>query len=225
MTVWRFMLGSSHPAIVRWPIQIPGFRRLTEHGANNSRISCYQQQVYTSLITYNPAVNNIRPKEAIEGAGISGTQLRNWKKCLPALKKKKGNTPSYSIGDVLALRMVRWLTESACISVSRLAPFSTALFKLCQVDAWPRVEHQLAVLNFETNSIETISRNSTSAMQGMGGSLIIDIGKLVTALRAQYFGAQLVGQSQLFHGPTQLNQVGQRQKRLLRRRGAQPLAS
>ncbi|MDQ2069820.1 hypothetical protein [Natronospira bacteriovora] len=83
----------------------------------------------------------LRPQEAQAFSGVTRAQLRYWRRFLMPLQKKSGNNPSFTLGDVLALRVVRRAISECGCEVRYLATAGQALFAKLNGPNWPRLAH------------------------------------------------------------------------------------
>lgn len=86
---------------------------------------------------YTPA----QIKEALE---ITEETLRHWRKALPPLQDKRGYSPCFSPGDLLALQVVARFHDLG-VSVSQLKPHANKLFQACSQAAWFGLEDKVVV--------------------------------------------------------------------------------
>lgn len=95
---------------------------------------------------YTPA----QVKEALE---ITEETLRHWRRSLPPLQDKRGYSPCFSPGDLLALCVVARL-HGLGISVSQLKGHSEKLFGACSQSPWFGLEDKSVV--FDGESIDLV---------------------------------------------------------------------
>lgn len=98
---------------------------------------------------YTPA----QIKETLE---ITEETLRHWRKALPPLKGKRGYSPCFSPGDLLALKVVAGL-HGLGISVSQLKPHADKLFGACSQVAWFGLEDKILVYDGQMLEMVTAS--------------------------------------------------------------------
>lgn len=80
------------------------------------------------------------PGQLRETVGISVETFRHWKRVLPPFANRKGYVPSFTIGDLLAARVLRALTESCGIRVGHLLNASEEIFRVCNSSGWTPLE-------------------------------------------------------------------------------------
>jgi hypothetical protein len=113
---------------------------------------------------------------------LSQDAYRHWKSVLEPLSLRKGHKPCFSHGDLLALAVVKTLTDEVGIPVGCLAAVAGALFEQCSQHSWAKFE-RLAV--FVQPASQAVSFNNLGvAPQTSMTTIIIPCGPIVTALRA-----------------------------------------
>ena len=86
---------------------------------------------------YTPA----QIKEALE---ITEETLRHWRKILSPLQNKRGHSPCFSPGDLLALQVIARF-HALGVNVSQLKPHAEKLFQACSQVAWFGLEDKVVV--------------------------------------------------------------------------------
>jgi hypothetical protein len=71
-----------------------------------------------------------------ETVGLSVETYRHWKRVLPPLADKSGRAPCFSIGDFVAVSILRLLTENAGVRVGHLVDIATEIFQICNASHW-----------------------------------------------------------------------------------------
>jgi hypothetical protein len=89
---------------------------------------------------------NFTPGQAQEILGLSRATFRHWKATLPPLAGRNGYGPCFTPGDLLALAVIRVLTDDIGIGVSALDPIATGLFEHCQRSPWANLERSVLVI-------------------------------------------------------------------------------
>ena len=72
------------------------------------------------------------PGQLRDAAGLSAETYRHWKKTLAPLRRARGHSPSFTPGDLVAVAIVRVLTETFGIRVGMLGSVAEPLFALCK---------------------------------------------------------------------------------------------
>lgn len=100
------------------------------------------------------------PSQTQALVGLTAETLRYWKKHLPPIAAKRGHTPSYSRGEVLALIVVRRLVRDFKMDVSVLGANAQQLFEVCSRSSqWRRLVPQWLVV---TATGDVIARENLS---------------------------------------------------------------
>jgi len=94
------------------------------------------------------------PAQLKEALGITEETLRHWRKALPPLKGKRGYSPCFSPGDLLALKVITRL-HGLGISVSQLKPHADTLFQICSQAAWFGLEGKVVV--YDGQALEMVA--------------------------------------------------------------------
>jgi hypothetical protein len=71
------------------------------------------------------------PGQAQETLYLSPATFRHWKTALPPLRGRIGYSPCFTPGDLLAMAVVKMLTEDIGIRVGNLRGIADALFGQC----------------------------------------------------------------------------------------------
>lgn len=97
--------------------------------------------------------------------GISLDTYRHWKRVLPPLAAKSGRAAAFSIGDIVAVSVVRRLTETAGIRVAHLSDVAPAIFEICNSSPWAALASATLTFDLEqrTCSVERAGRSPATA--------------------------------------------------------------
>jgi hypothetical protein len=134
---------------------------------------------------------------------LSKETFRHWKRVLPAMKNRRGRATAFSTGDVVALRILRALTDDWGIQISHLAGLSTEIFRLCNATAWVALEGSTLQIN--------VPEGSCKLLKKIPGSdetvLIYPLGPALRALRDDFLRTEpRHSQGELRLPPTPLRQ-------------------
>ena len=77
---------------------------------------------------------------------LSKQQWRTYRHALPHLNPEAGRSACFNAGDLLAAAVVQIATTALQMPVSAFSPVADALFDLCSVHPWPRLERAHLVL-------------------------------------------------------------------------------
>jgi hypothetical protein len=84
--------------------------------------------------------------------GISVETFRHWRRVLPPFAKHGGRAADFSIGDLLAARVLRQLTEDCGVRVGHLRELSKQLVLLCNSEPWAALEGRTLLLDLTTGA-------------------------------------------------------------------------
>ncbi len=129
---------------------------------------------------YTPA----QVKEALE---IGEETLRHWRAALSPLKDKRGYSPCFSPGDLLALKVVTHF-RGLGLNVRQLTPHAERLFAVCQ-GAWFGLEDKVLVFDGAAMEVVTAGEEGGWANQSR---IAIPLGQLLQQLRQHLSGEQVL---------------------------------
>src|ERR1700733_12268193 len=78
--------------------------------------------------------------------GLSRDTYRHWTKVLLPLASRKGRKARFSHGDLLALAIIKSLTDQIGASIGNLNSLARELFEQCGQQPWTRFERLAAVI-------------------------------------------------------------------------------
>lgn len=84
---------------------------------------------------------------------LSDQALRHWHQELRSLTGLNGYKPCCSLGDVLAVMVIRHLIKVIGISVGTLATVSIGLFSLCRSISWPLLVDRCILVGVERGGV------------------------------------------------------------------------
>ncbi len=113
--------------------------------------------------------------------GLSPDTFRHWKAALPPLTGRNGHRPCFSHGDLLAMALIRALTEDAGVRISALQIISVALFEHCNRQSWAGLERSVMVLELARARVEFFPEPHTPSLESIG--IIVPCRPVVTELR------------------------------------------
>lgn len=88
--------------------------------------------------------------------GLSLETHRHWKRVLPPLARRKGRSPCFSVGDLIAASVINRLTESVGVRVGHLGDIADALFTLCNVSPWATLVGSTLVVDLRQRTCEIV---------------------------------------------------------------------
>ena len=86
------------------------------------------------------------PAQLRDTVGLSVETFRHWKRVLPPFTGRNGNSPCFSIGDLLAAAILRRLTDVCGVRVGRLTRVSNKIADLCNTVSWTALENRVLVV-------------------------------------------------------------------------------
>ena len=109
------------------------------------------------------------PGQLRETVGISVETFRHWKRVLPPFAGRKRYVPSFTIGDLLAGRILRILTEGCGIRVGHLTELSKEIARLSNMAPWTSLEKEVLVLDL----VESTCRMSKDSNPGESANIVV----------------------------------------------------
>lgn len=112
---------------------------------------------------------------------ISEETFRTWRDVLPMLKRPKGK-PAFSLGDVLALRILRDMVTVLGMKISTVGPYGPELFELC--DDAIAAQEAASHLKFGPDGFETL--NNLRKLVGLDQpTMLLPLRETIVALRSR----------------------------------------
>ncbi|MGC4152286.1 MAG: hypothetical protein QM628_04325 [Propionicimonas sp.] len=71
-----------------------------------------------------------------ETVGVSVEMYRHWKRVLPPFLDRQSYVPTFTIGDLVAARVLRCLTETFGVRAGHLGRLSVDIVRLCNETPW-----------------------------------------------------------------------------------------
>jgi hypothetical protein len=123
------------------------------------------------------------PAQVRSATSITQETYRHWKKALVPMRKHRGQSPSYTSGDLLAISVVRVLCVDMGFRVSAITNIAELLFDICNSAPWPTLERGnlcLDLANREAEFRQTISESHADAPY-----IVVPLRVVIARLRAQ----------------------------------------
>ena len=98
------------------------------------------------------------PGQLRDAVGLSKEAFRHWKRVLPGFPRAKSQGPVFSPGDVLALAVVRRLTDRCGIRVGQLRVVSRSIFDVCNETPWEVLAERVIVIDLGTQECATVRK-------------------------------------------------------------------
>ena len=143
---------------------------------------------------------------------ISQDTYRHWKGALSPLRGRNGYTACFTPGDLLAMAVVRVLTEDAGVRVRTLEPVAPALFEHCNRQSWAGLER--SVLIIEPLGARLTSIPETQPLRPEELAVVLPLRPIISALRGRLLLEQMEDQQEaLMFPPTAVKGGSQRRNR------------
>jgi hypothetical protein len=107
------------------------------------------------------------PGQVQETLQLSPATFRHWKSALAPLGGRKGYTPCFSPGDLLAMAVIKSLTEDVGIRVGSLHGIAEALFTNCRRASWARLERSVLVIEPTHSRLKSIPETQPPLLDGL----------------------------------------------------------
>jgi hypothetical protein len=109
----------------------------------------------------------LTPGQLRETLGLSQDTYRHWKQALSPLAGRNGYRPCFTLGDLLALAMVKALIEDAGMRVGALQPVAEALFRICNASPWAALERSILVVELADVHVAVMPEDQTRRAKGI----------------------------------------------------------
>ncbi|WP_316214825.1 hypothetical protein [Bradyrhizobium sp. SZCCHNR2035] len=93
-----------------------------------------------------------------ETVGVSVEMYRHWKRVLPPFLDRQGYVPTFTIGDLVAARVLRCLTETFGVRAGHLSRLSVDIVRLCNETPWAKLASGDLVIDPEGETCQ-LARN------------------------------------------------------------------
>lgn len=108
---------------------------------------------------------------------------RYWRRLLSSLDKKKGRNADFNMGDVLALKVIKMLTENFGVNIKSLIPIEDKLFETCRTIQLESNNNLWLVIRPTAGLIAVCNKDSVSDVSE--AILIVPINELVSDLKGK----------------------------------------
>lgn len=124
----------------------------------------------------------LTPGQIREVLDLSPDTFRHWKASLPPLMGRNGHRPCFSHGDLLAMALIRALTEEAGIRIGALPTVSGALFAQCNQHSWTELERSTLILQLAGERVEFLPEPHNPAVERV--AIVVPCRSIIAKLRA-----------------------------------------
>lgn len=130
------------------------------------------------------------PGQLRSAVSIAPETYRHWKKALNPLRRRRGHSPCFSSGDLVAVAVIRLLAVDMGVRVGALTPISEQLFELCNLSPWPVLERTKLIIDLPNAQLQL--RPELEETVSDRPSITIPLGPVVVGLREQLLAASNV---------------------------------
>lgn len=117
--------------------------------------------------------------------GMGRSRHRHWKKCLEPIAGRDGRSATFTVQEVLALKVVAFLVDRSSVEVGKLKPISVALFKACEL-SWPLLQGLVLIVDTHAGTVEHRSRGERPLeYEDVEGKHIIPLDRLAARLKEE----------------------------------------
>jgi hypothetical protein len=143
----------------------------------------------------------LTPGQIQEILGLSRAAYRHWKEALPPLEGRNGHGPCFSLGDLLAMALIKTLTEDAGVKVGALSAVAAQLFEQSGRQSWAGFERTVLVLELSSVRVEFLADGHVLPSEQV--SILVPCGRIVADLRERLLDdAEEAQQGTLRFSPT-----------------------
>lgn len=93
------------------------------------------------------------PGQLRDAVAVPPETYRHWKRVLVPLRRDTRQSPCFSAGDLLAVALVRTMTDFS-VRVGAISAIADDLFRLCNDTSWPILERSRMVVDLANRRIE-----------------------------------------------------------------------
>jgi hypothetical protein len=149
------------------------------------------------------------PGQVQETLRLSPAAFRHWKNALPPLGGRNGYSPCFSPGDLLAMAIVKSLTEDIGIRVGNLSGLAIPLFEHCSRNSWTALERLALLIRPLSGSVTSVPEAQLPTQDEP--TIVLALRPIIAELRARLLLEQQENtQETLRFPPTALVNSGQR---------------
>ena len=90
-----------------------------------------------------------------QAVGLTVETYRHWKRVLPPFSSRNGHSAKFLAGDLLAVAILKRLTDVCSIKVGNLSGISDELVYLCNTTPWYELERLVLHVDLKNNACRT----------------------------------------------------------------------
>ena len=121
------------------------------------------------------------PGQVRETLQLSPATFRHWKTALPPLNGRNGYTPCFTPGDLLAMAVVKTLTEDVGIRVGNLHGIAGELFARCSRASWAGLERSVLVIEPLRSRVNSVPETQLPLANGL--AILLPLRPIIKALQ------------------------------------------
>ncbi len=121
------------------------------------------------------------PGQVQETLQLSPATFRHWKSALPPLSGRNGYAPCFTLGDLLAMAVIKTLTEDVGIRVGKLNGIAGDLFAQCNRSSWVGMERSVLVIERSRSHVNCISETQSPTLDG--AAILLPLRPTIKALQ------------------------------------------
>ena len=121
------------------------------------------------------------PGQLRDAVAIPTETYRNWRKSLPPLKRQSARRRCFTAGDLLAVAIVRTMTENFSIRIGAIVRVAESLFKACNTESWPDLERSKLIIDLANGDLQV--RQGKENIVFDTPAVVIPLGPLVERIR------------------------------------------
>ena len=122
------------------------------------------------------------PGQLRKAVGLTTEAYRHWKTVLPSLSSFNGHSAKFLMGDILAIALLKRLTDICSIKIGNLSGISEALFDLCHSVSLDELEPLILLIDLKNNTCSTSRLLDNKIRQEV--LIAIPLGVVIAELRA-----------------------------------------
>lgn len=135
--------------------------------------------------------------------GLSRATYRHWKEALPPLRGRNGHGPSFSLGDLFAMALIKALTDEAGVKIGALHNVASLLFEQSGRQSWAGFERSALRIELASKRVEFLQEGQVSQSEQIG--IVVPCGRIISGLRSRLLeDAKDIEQGTLRFSPTVL---------------------
>lgn len=123
------------------------------------------------------------PGQLRSTVGLSKETFRHWKRVIPAFSNRRGHSPTFTPGDVLASAILRGLTNSCGIRIGRLSEAVAKIFDACNRLSWVALSDHVLVVNLPSGSCNIVPK--ATAMPTDRTAIIYPLASVIEDVKAE----------------------------------------